>query len=232
MSDEKMDVVVMRPKRRSSRKITSRKRQRKAYSRMPKSIKWTTQVVRARQSVTGGAINGLLAENISQLIGAQDFAVFFTLDQTPNAATFTSLFDQYRIRKVVLKFLPQIQFVSTPDVITAPGPSGAFVYVEDQDDATALGSLNAYLEYDTCKMQQAHDLTPIVMNINPKIAGSAYRGAFTGYTNLPNTTWIDCSNRDVQYYGAKFRVEGYNTGGTKQVWRVFADFYVEFKHFR
>lgn len=231
MQDEKMDVVI-RPKRKGSYKSRSKRARKSYYNKVPKSVKWTTQVVRARQSVTGGAINGLLADNISQLIGAQDFAMFFTLDQTPNAVTFGSIFDQYRIRKVVVRLLPQVQFVSTPDVITAPGPSGALLYVVDQDDASPLGSLNAYLEYDTCKMQQAHDLRPIVIPISPKIAGSVYRGGFTGYSNLPNSTWLDLGNRDIQYYGLKMRVEGYNTGGTKQVWRVFADFYLEFKHFR
>ena len=233
-ADEKMEVVVSaRPKRRLSRtKSYSSKRQRKAYPKMPKSVKWTTQIVRAKQSVTGGAINGILNDNISQLVGVQDFGVFFTLDQTPNAAAFGTLFDQYRIRKVVLKFLPQTQFVSTPDTLAAPAASGALVYVTDQDDATPLTSLNAYLEYDECMMHQSHDQRPIIKTIYPKLAGSAYRGAFTGYTNLPNTTWLDMANRDIQYYGCKFRVEPRATSGCTQIWRVFADFYIEFKHFR
>ena len=232
--DEKMDVSVVRKRKPLSRSISKKgKRQRKAYSRAPtRGLKWSTSVVRIKQTVTGAAINGLVSDNVAQLVGVQDLALYFNLAQCSQAATFGALFDMYRIRKIVIKFLPQCQYVSTPDTLTIPTPSGALITVVDNDDATPLASLGAYMEYDNCQFHQSHEMTPTVRTIYPKIAGSAYRGAFTGYTNLPNSTWIDMGTNDVQYYGLKFRVEPYATSGTKQLWRVFADYYLEFKHVR
>jgi len=128
-------------------------------------------------------------------------ALVFQLNNAVQSGGYLNIFDRYRIIQVNVKMMPT-------------GGTGAPLYtVIDYDDATPLGGLANYLGYATLK------ITPVNVvderTLVPRIAAAAYNGAFAGYANLPQTTWIDAASPGVQYYGLKYFVPQ-ATGNTYQ----------------
>lgn len=205
-----------------------------------------------KQSVTGTQINGFTADTITQGAGVLLKQCYFTLNDLPQVASFTALFDQYRIDKVQVDFIPTAQICLVPQAevtavaaldapIVAGGASGG-VYgtVIDYDDSAALANLSAYMQYSNFKMGQVGSLKIHRRTFKPHVATAAYAGAFTSYANMVNQ-WIDCASTTVQHYGLKFYADiqaSSSTGGGgsavayPQTWRIMATYWVSFKNVR
>lgn len=200
---------------------------RKSRFRSP----WIRPVHKFKQTITGSVM--LFGnDNISQVAAAQNIATYFSLSMCGNSGQITSLYDVYRIRKVVFKMYPQINFVASVDSVAAVSTSGCIATLVDTDDGTALASLAEHMQYDSCRVQGAHTMTPIIRTIYPKTQGLTYDGATQVGSSEPNTKWIDCGVPGARYYGVKIHVEPRFSQGSAQVWRVFADLYIECKDVR
>lgn len=233
--DEKDDQPVSSKRRRGSY-VVSRKRRRsssrKRVSFTPRSF--GNQIFRYRQTVSGSQIGAILNNNISQLVAGQGFMVDFQLANLPQVATFTALYDSYRIRKVVFRMYPQKQYMVTPDTVAGGLPvSGSILTAIDHDGGASPASVNDMMQYSTCKMQNVFTFKPIIRTVFPNANGGVSDGAaIVEASNLSNKTWINCSRTGIPYNAIAVYVEGYASATTAQSWRVFADYYIEFKGVR
>lgn len=144
------------------------------------------------------------------------FAHFFTIDMLPDFAEYTTLFDQYKIDHVRLKITPYSATSIAQTGLASPTLAnnqsmGVLMHsVIDYDDANAMNAgtvgINVMREYNTYKTKQFfNNGKPHVIKLKPRLALSAYNGAFTGYAN--STGWIDSNSTGVQHYGIKWITE-------------------------
>ena len=151
------------------------------------------------------------------------FSALFRLSDLPVSADFTGLFDQYRLEKVVVRFIPMQN-------ISAVGTgfcNSCLLTAVDLDDANAPGTQTDLQQYETYRV--THCAQPQTIAIKPRIAVGAYSGAFTSFMNT--TGWIDVASPAVQHYGIKMCLTQSNSINTCQ-YRVEADYYVRFKSIR
>lgn len=137
------------------------------------------------------------------------FSFTFALSDLVNMSQYTTLFDMYRIDRVVVKVFPIANFVSQESTQSAvqSATGGWLHWAQDYDDATlptasdvGIDSLRQHKAYKMCNIHKSSCLT---QRIRPRMAMAAYgTGAFTSYTNVkPN--WIDSNSPGVAHYGLK-----------------------------
>lgn len=156
-------------------------------------------------------------------------ALSFSLNQLPNVTEFTQLFDQYRINKVVLKFLPvinQINVDANSNNMIVP----FFYTVIDYDDGSAPTSGADLQQYASCKVVSANK--PFTRVVIPRTSTPVYRsGVSAAYLSNNARQWIDCNYVDVPHYGVKYW--GNPTYANNQIgYRVEGIMYIAFKNVR
>lgn len=128
----------------------------------------------------------------------------FRLSQVPDYSEFTNLFDQYRILKAKVTFLPSFNAGDAlGGATTTFFPIPYFTYATDSDNADAPHSQAALMEYGNARTVRLDK--PVTVTITPRVAQSVYKaGATNGYAEGKAGQWIDCETPDVQHYGLKW----------------------------
>jgi len=171
---------------------------------------------------------------------SEGFAWSYQLIDVLSYTEFTSMFDMYKIEKVVVK----IQLISNPDAVydvnqnnTSAGNNNNYFpkvwYIRDDDDAAAETLLSIKERVGVkCKVMRPNQILNIV--IRPKVAVQTYKTATaTGYG--PKRMFIDCANADVPHYGLHLCTDclGLNpTDATGFRFRVDTKYYLAFKGVR
>jgi hypothetical protein len=115
-------------------------------------------------------------------------------------AALTAIFDQYRIAELEFRYCPRININDGSFGVNF----GTFHSVVDVDDANNLTTVNSALDFPTCKMwTPGSNPKNLVQHFCPRIAMSAWSGAFTSYANMNADVWIDTGSPAVAYFGAK-----------------------------
>jgi len=125
----------------------------------------------------------------------------FKASDFPNFSNMAPAFDQYKIKRVTLHFIPQ----QNNSIVESSGESNTGVYTTalDYDNVTNFGSgqLNTLLAYDTCVFHEPMKRARRV--VVPRVAIAAYgASAFTSFANQGNQ-WIDCASNAVVHYGIR-----------------------------
>jgi hypothetical protein len=133
--------------------------------------------------------------------------VFNTLNFTLSGivSDYSSLavcFDQYRLKQVEFILNPRVTQLGLP--ATTPAMGGFLYTVIDYDDSTMPTLITQALGYSTCIVTPYN--MPVRRCFKPRIAVSAYNGAFTGYTNLADQ-WIDSASNNVAHFGVKVSLD-------------------------
>jgi len=151
-----------------------------------------------------------------------NFAYAIHLNDFPDSADFTALFDQYRIGPVRIAFTPLPGAVAIPSVI---------VTAIDYDDSTAVAR-SALEEYDSCQVCQMS--TSFFRTFQPRAALAAYGGSlFTSFANAGPSTWFDVASPGVPYYGLKGQIPASTfAGGPSAVWDVTFSAILQFRNTR
>lgn len=155
-------------------------------------------------------------------------AMSFKFSDLPNYTEFTTLFDQYRMNKFVLKLVPSF---------TGSEPTSAGAYYQmpnvwsviDYDDAIDAGNnLISLFQYPNCKMtrgQKVHTRT-----WTPSILLDAYTGGTVGGA-VNFKKWLNMGDVNIPHYGIKLWID--QTGTTSPVeYRVFFTAYFSCKGVR
>jgi len=128
-------------------------------------------------------------------------SISFNLNDLPNVAEFTSLFDQYRINSIKWTLMPR---GSSAEAGTNNSACKIFS-VLDYDDDTAPTSIDTLLQYENCKT--SNSLRDHSRSLRPKFARSVYQSALvTGYGQ--SSGWLDCDSTLIPHYGIKLAFQG------------------------
>lgn len=157
--------------------------------------------------------------------GIVSTAYAFSLADLSGYTEFTNLFDQYRITKIAMAFIPQSNAIPL-----SSSPGGLLTTAIDYDDNTALGNEGAILQYESAVS------TPVYSSnrrtFRPRIAVAAYSGAFTSYANMDAKTWLDAASASVLYYGLKAIISQANPSSTVAQFDVVCTYTIQCRNTR
>lgn len=211
------------PKKRNNRRNTKK--------RKPRSTKWketpTLRVV-LHDAQTGWTINN------NSLVEARD-AIVFRLSECVEFLKYTAIYDQFRIDKVQVRFIPcMAEMVTKPYDDATSGTTSyeipLFTTAIDYDDEATPASrleLAGRSKSRTVKATKA-----ITWNFIPRRLVQVYRStSTTGYKIDTTKDFIDCAQNDIPHYGLKYALA---TAGPNNayVYRVVIKYFVSFKQRR
>jgi hypothetical protein len=137
----------------------------------------------------------------------------------------TGFWDQYRINSIRFTIASNnnaIGLVTNANIALVP-----LYCVIDYDDSSLLGSVAAAEAYSNCICLNPGESLERVFK--PRMAVSAYNGAFGAFANVPDM-WIDAASTSVQHYGIKTVVPPALLGQTQlQTWDVVVEYFVELR---
>jgi len=187
----------------------SRKRVRRSYRRFKRAFRSSSTVNHFKR--VGNSVS--LA-----LTAAPPFlsAVYFQFSSIITYADFTNLYDEYRINCCVLKFYCLNGALNQPtDIDTGSSNQMMLHTVIDTDDANTPGSIAELENYGTYKQTLFKGGVCYKFKVYPRQAAAVYRGGATwGYATRKG--WVDMGSTDVQHYGFKWAVDGYNVATANQ----------------
>lgn len=163
---------------------------------------------------------------------------YFSIQSLPNISEFTSLFDSYQIRKVVIKIAPYNTISEAGATVGQYGDLNVMLhYAIDHDSATApsanesgIQTLQQYVGYKRVSLTGSNR-RPVTIVVKPRAATAFYKGAFSAYGEAAKRTWFDCNNTDTQFYGLLGVFEGIppNANVTNYPMRIETTYYLKFK---
>jgi len=154
-------------------------------------------------------------------VGSVYGGTYFFLGQVPGSSDFTNLFDQYRIRKVVLQFKANQQsFTSSTGSSAVTNIPTRIVTAIDYDDSVAPTSLNELREYNTAQVNTM--VESFTREIRPAVSIMAYEG-------VGSTGWISTNDPGVPHYGIKWAVPSAVASTNGYQLAVEATYHLEFR---
>jgi len=152
----------------------------------------------------------------------------FMLSNLDDYNDFTQLFDQYRINKVVCRFIPKYT-VSNLNTGAATNVTRFFSCI-DTNDNSIPSNLNEIRQYQTCKITNATKSHTRTVACKPIIGAFTYAGSFVAPMTIPKG-WINCASATVEHFGLKYGIDQGVTG-TLQSWGVEIKYYLSFRTVR
>jgi len=229
-------MLVRKNVRMSKSRNTRRRRQAKAYDEMPGTPKAKYFVIgpampvprflfnekmhsfrfqtlasafKTKTNFTGSQIKGAAA--------AYGFALAWSLVDLPESAGLVGLFDQFRIRRVVVR-------ICASHNTNATGAGSLLYVVEDYDNSNLLTSVATAQEYENCQVIRGSDTgngDGAVITLDPCIPIPSTLG------NMVKVhPWQDCAVTNNTHYGIKGWYQ--TSAATDPVWDVDAQYWVDF----
>ena len=148
----------------------------------------------------------------------------FYLSSVPNHTEFTSLYDQYCIKKVVFTLIPKFNVNTLTDIV----PPVWSVLDYDGTFPTNQDGMLQYQNLHTTRGQTWHKRV-----LTPAILTNQYNGLTTAYTPKKGQ-FIDCQNDSVPHYGARIMLLPGVTGGSETpfAYDLKTTYYLAFKNVR
>lgn len=143
----------------------------------------------------------------------QNNGAYFALNSLTNYTEFTSLFDVYRIRKVVVTFICDRSTALVGAAAVAGSITPNLWVCSDYDDATPFATEGDWSQVEGAKYKQLDK--PVTWTVYPRVAAAVYGGAFTSYGNT--NMWVDLGSPGVQWYGIKWAYDMYHAAGAGTV---------------
>lgn len=161
------------------------------------------------------------------------FSVEFRLVDCINFSTYTTLFDQYRINKIVFTATPvKTQVVNRPyDDSTTAGAILSIprmTMVIDRDDSALPTTFEEVYQRPNSRTKLA--TRKFTWVFRPTKLGMVYRSATTtGYKVDFGRDFIDCGDSDTPHYGLKGVLEAASPNEA-YTYRLESKFYISFKN--
>lgn len=185
-------IIARRP-RRTARPTT----RRYAVPRGPRDP--PSQIVTVRRTA-------VVARNVGALVSNSQ-TYNFTLSYLPGFTEMTAMFDQYRIARVDMQWIPA---QTSAEVGGLGNSNGYFILCTDYDDSSAYASREDALQVQNHRIFSLTE--KIKHTVYPKAAVAVFRsGVSSGYSQNMTTQWFDMATPDVPFYGVKDFVQN-NTG--------------------
>jgi len=171
------------------------------------------------------------------------FGTRYTLNNVSGVGEITSLFDNYRIKKISLRI--DWGFNQGPGVVEAGVPGSVAPlsggpwsmpichYTYDPDDAAAPSSTEDLLQNSYAKTQRLGDKA-ILVTFTPRAQATVQATPGTAVSGglLPTGQWLDCTNPNIEHYGMKFVIDQfpYISGDDIAALTITPTFYIEAKN--
>lgn len=181
-------------------------------------------------NVGGSSGPGQIVQNSAT---SANIAIGFQLSDFAGYSSYAAIFDQYRIKEVLLRIKSRNNAVSVFNTASPNGAVPTAYIVRDLDDATALGSVADALEYDT--VQTFNGEEDCVVRLDPAVTPSVFGGGvFAGYAvKHSDELWLDMANTTIPHYGVKIEVGGLTASTTSSwAWDLQAEAIIEFQNTR
>jgi len=212
----------MSTKRKRESVKDKRPRSRKnIYARLPRSLSQRTNFFNTKMF----APVYTATQAVTVTTGSQNYQ----LDQFSGYAAYASVFDQYKIDKVEVRFIPKC-ISNDLTVMAAAGTKNVpcLYTCIDHDDSNTPANIAEIMENNSCIVvapMKEHKRT-----FKPMIAKAAYSsGAFTGYS-ASEPDWLDCASDDIEHYGLKWAMDGGGVSQTTfQIYDIFISAWVSFR---
>jgi len=160
------------------------------------------------------------------------FSLGFELQDLDQVASFQGLFDQYRIDKVEVNFVPRDNSINTMNVATPNATIPQLMIAMDFDDLAAPTSMAYIRQYDNVQSVSYGDGAMKAI-IEPSYTPSVYTGgAFSGYI-VQRSDWLDAGSANVPHYGLKGVITSL-TGSSTQTcfWNIHCKYFLSFRNIR
>lgn len=182
--------------------------------------RWMTAFPSANVNVTGCTYNtstSSLFTNVGQ--STASFSMYFSLADIPNVSEFTTLFDYYKLNRVLVT----IKMVSNPDASQQPTSQTlsnlmnyypTIWYVRDNDDNNTV-TLPAIKEFEKVRHKVLMPNREIKIILRPTTLSQIYKGVLPGYAIDTKKQYLDMAQADIPHYGLKtvFDLEGLTSSG-------------------
>jgi len=156
----------------------------------------------------------------------------FSLQDLDQVTSFTAVFDQYRIDRVVVQVKTRNNLLTFNNVSGANATPPQTFWVVDRDDSSVLTTLAQARQYDN--VQEATAMDNVEIDLQPSVTPAVYAsGAFSGYAIVRTGMWLDCNNVSIPHYGVKWAISELTAAATDAYyWDVFFYYYVSFRNVR
>lgn len=151
----------------------------------------------------------------------------FNLSQAGgNVGPFTSLYDQYCIKKIVWKLIPRFN-MSEPNTTTG-GITPNIVTCLDFDDAIPPANYGDILQRQNAKIHRGNGVITRVFKPSANFVVDATTGALAPKMS----PWLDVTNITVPHFGVKFAIQNTCPTGLDLDYDVVCNYYLAFKQVR
>jgi len=149
-------------------------------------------------------------------------ALYFTASQFNGSIALLSVFDQYMIKNVTVRWIPlTVDNFITAGTVATVAPTGVYNYnilatCIDNDDGNSPANEGAILDHETCILHGPFTKT-FSRSCVPAVAIETYQtGGFGGYGNR-TLQWLDSGAPATQHYGMKYWIAHGTTAPTGTV---------------
>lgn len=206
------------------------KRFRRSYPRTGgRKYSRRSTIYRGPRSTTTTIVQQYSKPDIQLLNTNQHFAWFFRIADLGNSASFQAIYDEYRVMKWEISFTPMtmpVQFGAGSSTAAATIPP--LYTVIDYDDANALTTEDAYLQYDTLRIAQMG--RTLSRKFIPALGSAVYAGAVTTGYSAKRKQLIGTS-QNVEHYGLKtFVPSSPFIGAGVPLYRVICRVWLQFRN--
>jgi hypothetical protein len=180
---------------------------------------------------SGGATQSSYIEQVTPATLVFGSAAF-SLQDVDQVASFTAVFDQYRIDRVVMQVKTQNNVLNFNTASLANSSPPQTYWVVDRDDSSVLTTLAQARQYDN--VQEATAMDNVEIDLQPSVTPAVYAaGAFSGYAIVRTGMWLDCNNVSIPHYGVKWAITELSAAATDTYyWNVFFYYYLSFRNVR
>lgn len=195
-----------------------------------------SRAIRRPIVLDSSSIDGALATTmqLSFSPGATDYrfgGVSVYTTAIPNLAEFSNLFDQWRLKGVVVRLDIAFGYQGLAYPNTSPTIAPILWYAADYDDSgdATIDNLLCYPQVQTHNFYN-NGYTPFQVSLSPKplrdVAGS---GLSTGYGPMPVAPWLRTADMTLPHYGLKLALDWCGKVQTNDIQMVVTVFYdIEF----
>jgi len=129
--------------------------------------------------------------------------MFFQLYQLPNYSDFTNLFNEFKINKISVQFIPRVTSHGITDVeSTDPAVVALLATYVDKNDLTSPASMNEIYENQNCKVTRGSQMHTRTFVPHVRLEGPDATSASYAITN--KNCWINVDNKEVYWLGLKY----------------------------
>lgn len=196
----------------------------------PKSSFTNAKIHWYKHSTSGGSVESILTNTITQTTAIQNFSWVFNISDLPNAINYRTIYEQYRIFKIVVKLIPMATQVVQHSVSTGGGVNcGILASVIDWSKSTPLEYLSDYEQYQNFKFQGVFSRRIHTRIWKPSILENAVSHLDTGIV-ISKNKWLSWDNRETTHFGIKVYLDAAPDATVAQSFWVQVKYYVGFKN--